>query len=319
MNPRTWIVQIVLGLVSLLFVSGCSQPEAEPGVESEAAAVRIAVIPKGTSHVFWKSVEAGARNAAEELDVEVIWKGPLKENDRAQQIAIVEQFVTEGVDAVVLAPLDENALVRPVRSAHQKGIPVVIFDSAINESAQELTSSFVATDNKAGGSMAGERMVEALNGTGTVAVLRYQVGSNSTMQREEGFLEAIRKAPGIEILVDNQYAGATVGEAIQKSEEMLDILREADGVFAPNESSTAGMLITLRKHQLAGQQVFIGFDSSDELIQGLKREEIDALVVQNPEGMGYEGVKAAVEVLRGESVPARIDTGVNLMTRSDVQ
>lgn len=308
---RLWVAGFMVAAV----LSGCGsqEPSSEPSGKR-----RIAVIPKGTSHVFWKSVEAGARKAAEDMDVDIIWKGPLKENDRAQQIAIVEQLVTEGVDAIVLAPLDQNALLRPVRSAVSAGIPVVIIDSALSGEDGKDFVSFVATDNRAGGRLAGEKLATLLGGEGKVFLLRYQVGSESTHQREEGFLDAIREAPGIEVIVDNQYAGATVGEAIQKCEELLDTLKASNGVFAPNESSTAGLLIMLRKHQLAGNVKFVGFDSSDELMRGLEAGEIDALVVQNPEGMGYQGVQTAVQYLNGTPIENRIDTGVKIITKEDV-
>jgi ribose transport system substrate-binding protein len=145
--------------------------------------LRIAVIPKGTTHVFWKSVEAGSRAAAKDLNVEIVWKGPLKENDRAQQISIVEQFVNESVSGIVLAPLDHTALARPVAAAGRKSIPVVIFDSSLNGVAGKDFVSFVATDNKKGGTLAGEHLVRLLGGKGKVVLLRYVVGSASTSER----------------------------------------------------------------------------------------------------------------------------------------
>jgi ribose transport system substrate-binding protein len=286
----------------------------EPASSESSARDSVAVIPKGTTQIFWRSVEAGAQQAGKELDVNIIWKGPLKENDRALQIALVEQFVTEGVSGIVLAPLDDTALSRPVRAAAGKGIPVVIFDSSLKGEVGEDFVSFVATDNLAGGRMAGERVVETLSGEGKVAVLRYQVGSASTTQREQGFLESIGQHPGIQVILDNQYGGATSGETIQKSEELLDILREADAIFCPNEATTYGMLVALRKHKLAGKVKLVGFDSSEELLRAMGNGEIDALVVQNPRKMGYLGVDTLVRHLRGEEVPDRIDTGVTLVT-----
>lgn len=278
----------------------------------------IAVIPKGTTHVFWKSVEAGARKAGQELDLNIVWKGPLKENDRAQQIALVEQFVSENVAGIVLAPLDDRALLRPVRRAAESNIPVVIIDSGLQGEAGRDFASFVATDNRRGGRLAGEHLVKLLGGRGKVVLLRYQVGSASTTNREEGFLEVVSEHPGIEILVDNQYAGATAGEAIQKSQELLDSLRAADGIFCPNESSTQGMLVTLRKNNLAGSIKFVGFDASEELLAALKQGEIHGLVVQNPFGMGYDGVYAIHRVLQGEEIAHRIDTGVELVTAENL-
>jgi ribose transport system substrate-binding protein len=280
--------------------------------------MKIAVIPKGTTHIFWKSVEAGAKQAGKELGVEIIWKGPLKENDRAQQIAIVEQFVTESVSGIVLAPLDNTALQRPVASAMEKKIPVVIFDSGLKGEAGKDYVSFVATDNKKGGNLGGEHMSKLLAGKGNVVLLRYQVGSASTMEREEGFLEAMHKVKGLQITVDNRYAGATVGEAKTASMNIVDKLKEANGIFCPNESSTFGMLLALRQMNLAGKIRFVGFDTSPPLIEALQSGEIDALVAQDPTLMGYQGVKTIVAKLQGREVPKTIDTGVRLITRENL-
>lgn len=305
---------LVLAVGAFLVVS-CGPA---PGPAPSAGRDTIAVIPKGTTHVFWKSVEAGARQAGEEEGVDIVWKGPLKENDRAQQIALVEQFVSEGVDGIVLAPLDDRALIRPVRSAGESHIPVVIIDSALQGQVGRDFTSFVATDNRKGGRLAGQHMARLLEGKGDVVLLRYQVGSASTTNREEGFLEALAPFPEIRLLVENQYAGATAGEAIQKSQQLLDELRRADGIFCPNESSTYGMLVTLRKNNLAGSVKFVGFDASPELVEALGRDEIQGLVVQNPFRMGYEGVHAVLRRIQGGEVSPRIDTGVELVTRENL-
>ncbi|HWG06933.1 MAG TPA: substrate-binding domain-containing protein, partial [Beijerinckiaceae bacterium] len=244
--------------------------------------MQIAVIPKGTTHVFWKSVEAGAQKAADELGVDMIWKGPLKENDRAQQISIVEQFVGDKIGAIVLAPLDYDALVKPVQEAASAKIPVVIIDSALKGKAGKDFVSFVATRNFKGGQLAGEQLAKLLGGKGKVVLLRYQVGSASTQEREEGFLSVMRKNPGIKMLVENQYGGATASESQTASMNILDQLKQADGVFCPNESSTFGMLLALKQSGLAGKLKFVGFDATPQLVDGLKAGEIDALVAQDP-------------------------------------
>jgi len=306
-----------LGLIALFFLAwspGCGRTE-PPGPGAKRT---VAVIPKGTTQVYWRTVEAGARKAGEELGVDIVWKSPLRENDRAMQISLVEQFVTEGVAGIVLAPLDDTALVRPVRSAASKGIPVVIFDSDLNAEVGKDFISFVATDNVAGGRLAGKHLSGLLGGKGKVGVLRFQVGSASTTQREQGFLEAIREQPGLEVVLENQYGGATSGETIQKAEELLDVLRSLDGLFCPNESTTYGMLVALRKHNLVGKLKFVGFDSSEDLLRGLETSELDALVVQNPRKMAYVAVKALVDHLDGKTVPQRVDTGVHLVTRENL-
>ena len=280
-----------------------------------AEPLKIAVIPKGTTHSFWKSVEAGARKAGKEHGVEIIWKGPLKEDDRAQQIAVVQQFVTSGVSAIVLAPLDDTALRSPVQAANSRKIPVVIIDSALKGEAGRDFVSLVATDNFRGGVLAGEELARLLGGKGKVVLLRYAEGSASTNERENGFLSVMKKNPGITVILDNRYAGATTSSAQDTAMNIIDRVREADGIFCPNESSTHGMILALRQTNLAGKKKFVGFDASDFLLQALNRGDVQALVAQSPERMGYLGVSAAVKQLRGEKVEPRIDTGCELVTK----
>ena len=303
----------VVSLVLLCACGGDEQGKAGKG------AVRVAVIPKGTTHVFWKSVEKGARDAGKELGVNVIWQGPLHENDRAQQIAIVEQFVSEGIEGIVLAPLDNVALCRPVHSAMSRKIPVVIFDSPLVGDAGKDFTAFVATNNMQGGRIGGEKLAELLGGKGKVVLLRYMEGSASTMEREAGFLEVIRKHEGIKVIVDNRYGGATAGEAQTASLDLLDRIREADGIFCPNESTTFGMLLAMRQSNIAGKKIFVGFDASPPLLEGLRGGQINALVVQNPYKMGYEGVKTLVRHLNGEEIPLETDTGVKLVTTDNIE
>jgi ribose transport system substrate-binding protein len=292
-----------------------------PGGSGEGgkATVRIAVIPKGTTHEFWKSVHAGAVKAARELGVEIIWKGPLKEDDLKQQIDVVQTFTAQGVSGIVLAPLSDKGLVNSVKGAVAAKIPVVVMDSDLQGSDH---ASFVATDNRAAGRLAGEHMGKILNGAGNVIVLRYQEGSASTAQREQGFLEAAGKAAGIKVTSDNQYGGATTESAFSTSENLLSAQKAGEGgvqgVFCPNESTTFGMLLALQKAGLAGKVKLVGFDSSDKLVQGLRDGHIDGLVLQNPLHMGYLAVKTIASHVRGEKVEARIDTGARLVTRENM-
>lgn len=289
------------------------------GAVSPAKKLTIAVVPKGTTHEFWKSVHAGAVQAARELDVEIIWKGPLREDDRSGQIGLVEDMLTRQVSGVVLAPLDDTALRAPVEGAVRSGSPVVIIDSALKSDKQV---SFVATDNYKGGSLGAEHLAKLLGGKGRVALLRYAEGSASTSDRERGFIDAIKKFPGITLVSSNQYAGATTETAYRAAENMLSPLRTAgggaslDGVFCPNESTTFGMLRALQDAGLAGRVKFIGFDASEKLVDAMKKNQLSALVVQSPMKMGYLGVKAMVDHLRGKKVERRIDTGVTVVTAS---
>jgi ribose transport system substrate-binding protein len=308
--------KLLIVFIVLLFAIGCTKTTGKKKFT-------IAVIPKGTTHEFWKSIHAGSIKAAGELtaqgtDVEVIWKGPLREDDREQQIQVVEGFAAQGVSGIVLAPLDNRALVRPVSEAHRAGVPTVIIDSGL-ESNDFV--SFVATDNRKGGTLAADRMGQLLNGKGKVLVLRYAEGSASTTEREEGFISELKqKFPDIELVSTNQYAGATRDTAKRASENLLNTYADqVQGIFTPNESSTAGMLLALQDIGKAGKVSFVGFDSSQTFIDALNANQLHGIVVQNPFNMGYLGVRTMVDNLQGKPVSKQIDTGVMLVTKENMQ
>jgi len=317
-------VPLLSALLAVTLV-GCgsgSKPTDAATKETPAATggLRIAVIPKGTSHEYWKSIHAGATEAGKELGVEIIWKGPMNEDDRESQIKTVEDFITDKVSGIVLAPLDDTALRGPVSEAKGAGIPTVIIDSGLKS---EDFVSFVATDNRKGGYLGGKRLAEVLGGNGKVVMLRYQEGSASTAEREAGFLDAMKETPGIQVVSDNQYGGATSASAQTAAENLIAPYKQGDkltidGIFTPNESTCFGMLRMLQDAGLAGKVKFVGFDSSAKLIEGLKAGQLDGLVLQNPTKMGYLGVKTMVASLKGEKVEKRIDTGVVLVTKENM-
>ncbi|HEU0009108.1 MAG TPA: substrate-binding domain-containing protein [Verrucomicrobiae bacterium] len=287
-------------------------------------ALTIAVIPKGTTHEFWKSINAGAFKARDELaaqgvKVDVIWKGPYKEDDRDQQIQTVENFITRRVSGIVLAPLDSQALVRPVATAQRAKVPVVIIDSGLKS---ENYVSFVATDNYKGGVLAGEHLGKLLGGKGNVILLRYAVGSASTEERETGFLDTLKqKFPEIKLLSSDQYAGPTRETGYQASQNLLNRFgREVHGIFAPCEPPTIAMAKALRDRGLAGGKVkMVGFDAGSQSVADLKNGDVQGLVVQNPVFMGYKGVMTMVEHLQGRKVEKRIDTGVVLVSAENME
>jgi ribose transport system substrate-binding protein len=190
---------------------------------------------------------------------------------------------------------------------------VVVVDSALET---PHIVSFIATDNKRGGALAADRLGELLGGSGTVLLLRYQEGSASTEEREKGFAQRLRQAfPNIKIILSAEFAGATRDSAKRAAGSLLsqygDDLR---GVFTPNESSTAGMLMALSAVQKAGRIILVGFDSSDVYVDSLRHKQLHGLVVQDPFRMGELGVKTLVDHLTGKSVPKRVDTGATMVT-----
>ena len=296
----------------LLLGYGCGESKRDTDTSIHDENITIAVIPKGTIHEFWKSVHAGAIKASLETGVEIIWKGSLNENDREEQLQIVETFIARKVSAIVLAPLDDRSLVMPVLEAKRQGIPTVVIDSDLEGDSHV---SFVATDNYKGGVIAAERVAELLGDKGKLIVLRYQEGSASNTNREEGFIDTIRsRFPDIEVLSDNQYAGTTTETAYRTSENLLNRFNDVDAIFAPNDPVTFGCLRALQDRGMAGEIILVGFDTSEKLTRALEKGELQGLVLQDPIKIGYLGVRTAVAYLRGEQIEKRIDTGVTIAT-----
>ncbi len=310
--------RVLIMLVLALAVTSCRGGSSGGSGEGQ---LTVAVIPKGTSHVFWQMIHGGAEKAAQELGVTVIWRGPLREDDRESQIKEIEGFITRGVSGIAIAPLDETALALPVADAQRQNIPVVVFDSGL-KGADYV--SFVATDNRQGGRLAGEHIARRLNGKGKALLLRYAEGHDSTTQREEGFLETLAAHKGIEIVSSNQYLGADVEGAVKRGEAILSNYRTADGglaidaIFCVNESTTFALMRVLQDHNWAGKVTFVGFDASDNLIKGLADGHIDALIIQDPVKMGYLAVKTLVSHIKKEPVEKRIDTGVHVATKENM-
>jgi ribose transport system substrate-binding protein len=318
-------VAAAVGAVGVLGVlGGCDEESASSGSGAGPApadtSLTIAVIPKSTGGEFWETVRAGAQQAASELGVEMRWEGTLAETEIAEQNKIIENMTNLGVDGMVLAPLNARAMRKGVENTVAAGIPVVIFDSAVEGEAH---TSFVATNNRKGGTLAAEEMGRLLGElTGKkLLVLRYIQGTASTEERSEGFIETARRG-GAQIAGDPYPADGTVAGAKKTAANTLesyvrDGRLELDGIFAANLYTTLGMLDALADLRKSGVRVdakFVGFDTSPKLIEALQAEEVHALISQNPRKMGYLAVETMVKHLRGEKVEAAVDTGVEVVT-----
>jgi ribose transport system substrate-binding protein len=304
---------------------------------------QIAVIPKGLTHEFWQSIHRGAEQAAGDLQehqgitVDVKWDGPLRENDAQAQISIIDRNIAAGVSGIVLAPQHSEVMVPPVAKATKAGVPVLIIDSGLSAEGQALMIKYIATDNYNGGRLAGEKLIRTMREEGNTApkviLFRYQIGSESTDQREKGFEDYIERVveqqnregqPTITWLSRDRYAGATQDSAQREATPLLNNLREKgiDGIFAPNESSASGMLLALRSLGLNKRVHLVGFDSSAPLIDALSEGNIDALVLQDPYRMGYLGVWTLVQHLEGKNVSPdgnkTLSTGEYVVTRENL-
>jgi ribose transport system substrate-binding protein len=304
---------------------------------------RVAVIPKGLTHEFWQSIHRGADRAAGDLaaegaSVEVLWDGPRKESDALEQRNLVAEKAGLGINGLVLAPQDRD-MADDVAAVVDRGIPVVIIDSNLDAAALErrpnLIVKYVATDNYRGGQMAARRLLDVLAREGkkspNLVLFRYAVGSESTEQREKGFLDAIAEengkrqkngAPPVNIISQDKYAGATVDTAEKEAGPLVNSLKDRmDGIFAVNESAATGMLNALRSQGLNGKVRFVAFDSSEDLQRAVREGDVDGLVVQDPYRMGYLGVWVLVKHLEGYDVSTggtSLSTGEHLVTKENL-
>ncbi len=296
-----------LGALGAGAFTGCQQESGHPV---------IGMVPKGTSHLFWQSIHAGGLKAAKEFGFDFIWNAPQMEIDAARQISIVENLIARRVSGIVLAPVDEEALVAAVERAVNNGIPVAIFDSSIKT---DKIVSFVATDNYQAGRMAGERMGEILGGEGLVGVIGFMPGSASTMKREQGFLDAVKENfPNMEIAGDVRFNMADRSKAMAEAENLMTAYPDLVGIFADNESSLDGTARAVKQRGAAGKVKIVGFDASAELVEEMKVGTIDSIVVQDPFKMGYESVKAMAEALNGAESIREMDSGAYLITPENV-
>jgi len=302
----------VMGLVcclALLVPVGCDKSK-----PTTSAKKVIGVIPKGLTHIHWRSVKAGAEKAAKEEGVEVKWDGPPKESDLNTQIRIIGDMRNRGVDALVIAPLSKTALSEYLADAKKK-MPVIVFDSGSDFKDYD---AYVATDNFKGGQLCGQAMLKLIGDEKGIelAMIKYGAESESTLLREAGFLSEIKKNPNI-VLYDNQYAGDDVAKGHDLMSRMLVAHPGINAVFSSNESTTVGAMNALEEVKKLGKIKFVGFDRSPELVAALDKGQIQALVIQDPIKMGYLSVKAAAAALRGEKptreqpIPATLVTPEN--------
>lgn len=317
---KHFITVLSIAIAGLL-ITGCGKKSApEPGAESAGGkSVTLGVIPKSTGGEFWETVEKGAQDAADSLGIEMKWEGTVTETEIAEQNKIIENMINLGVDGIALAPLNQKAQSKLVAQAVEAGIPVVVFDSGVDGDAH---SSFVATDNKQGGAVGASLMIELLEGSGKVMLMRYVQGTGSTEARAEGFSEAA-EAGGLEIVADVYPDTGTIEGAKNVAVNTLegfikDNALVLDGIFACNLYSTLGVesaLEDLRKGGIKVDVRFVGFDTSKRLVEGVQGGTIDGLVAQNPAKMGQLAVDTIAKVVAGEPVDKVIDTGVALVTQ----
>jgi ribose transport system substrate-binding protein len=298
-------VRVKIACCALLLLSACNRQQKR----------QVAVIPKGTAHVFWQTVHAGANAAGEEFHVEILWNGPPVETDYSRQIEIMDSMIARHVSGIVLAATDRNALDASIDRAVRAKIPVTVFDSGVASTAFQ---SFVATDNFAGGQAAGRKLGELIGGKGMIGMVENAPGSVSTMDREAGFKDAIAKEfPKIKIVAE-QFSMSDRAKGLAATENILTAHPGLAGIFASAEPASVAAAQALKSRGLVGKVRLVGFDSGDTLVDDLKDGSIDALVAQDPFKMGFEAVRTIAETLDGKTPPKRVDLPAVVITKADL-
>lgn len=321
----------------LLSFAGCKDNSSTtPPPSTQAAAPtggggignkQIAVIAKSTVNAYWKAVEDGARAAAKEANVNIIWTGPDAETNHTQQANMVDNMVNRGVAGIVLAPTNVEALVRPVESAVNAGVPVILIDSTLNS---KKPISVIATDNYAAGRQAADALIKAIGNNrpngGKVIMLRFLEGSGSTEAREKGFADRI-KEEGLQLIGDAYTKGG--GSTTDAADTADALLRrfinngtlQVDGIFASNQPTAIGMLRKIDQFKAQGTKIdcpYVGFDAHEVLLAGIREGKVAAIVTQDPRTMGYLGVKAMIDHLNGKKIEPNISTATATVTKENI-
>lgn len=312
-------------LIVALGLAGCTPQQ--PGGTTDSSATPLpaggaeitgelsfAVVPKGLTHQFWLTVKKGAETASAERNIKMTWLGPEKETDVVKQMDIIEDMIGSKVNGIVMAACNQDALVDVVKRASENGITVVTIDSGVNS---DIPVSFVATDNIAGAAAAAKELARLIGNEGEVGVIPFVRGAATSELREQGFKQGIAEFPNIKV-VSTLYCDSDIAKAMNVTEDMLTANPNLKGIFAANEPAALGAAQAIEAAGKTGQIKIVAFDASDDQINALKKGSVQALAVQNPFKMGYEGVKAAYDYIKGTPVEKRIDTGVTIVTKENM-
>jgi ribose transport system substrate-binding protein len=318
MRPIDRFTGIAALALLTMAVTGCPKTSNSGGAESggggTSTKVKVAVIPKGTTHSFWQTVKAGAEAACKEENCEVTWVGPDKETDFTEQINIVQNQVSGGAGGIVLAATDSEALVRPVKEAMEKGVPVVTIDSGLKDNP---SLCYIATDNVEGGRRAADELAKLIGEKGKVGLMPFLKGAGSSDEREKGFLEGIKKYPGITVAI-TLYNESDAQKATEQTLNMLTAHPDLNGIFAANEPGGVGASNALKQKKLEGKVKLVAYDTSEDELKAFNQGIIQALIVQNPYQMGFQGVKTVMKAIRKQPIDKKfIDSGVTVVTKEN--
>jgi ribose transport system substrate-binding protein len=320
-QKKSWLTVAGIVLLATTILGGCgtsdktekSTPEKQAAPAAQEK-MYIPVISKGFQHQFWQAVKQGAEKAAKEFDVEITFEGPETESQVDKQIEMLQAALGKKPSAIALAALDSKAVAPLLQKAKDEKIPVIGFDSGVDSDIPVTTA---ATDNKAASALAADKMAELIGNEGEIALIVHDQTSTTGVDRRDGFVNEIKsKYPNIKI-VDIQYGGGDQLKSTDLAKAIIQAHPNIKGFFGANEGSAIGVLNAvneLKKDKI----VVIGYDSGKQQIEAIKSGKMAGAITQDPIGIGYWSVKAAVQALKGESVPKTIDTGFHWYDKSNI-
>lgn len=311
MKKSTFLGAVLLLAATVL--GGCSSSTSSPsnqgassGGEKKDEKIYIPIISKGFQHQFWQAVKAGAEKAAKEFSVEITFEGPETEAQVDKQIEMLQAALDKKPNAIGFAALDSQAAIPLLKKAQENKIPVIAFDSGVDS---DIPLATAATDNKAAAGLAADKMAELIGKKGKIALIVHDQTSRTGIDRRDGFVNRIKeKYPDIKI-VDIQYGGGDQLKSTDLTKAIMQAHPDLKGFFGANEGSAIGVVNAVKEMKKEGQIVVIGYDSGKQQIDAIKSGLMAGAITQNPIGIGYETVKAAVKALKGETVQKNIDTG----------
>ncbi len=314
-RKHSTITGVLMGsllLAGSIGLAGCGQTNQD----EEKSQKYIAVICKGTQHEFWKSVEQGARDAGEELNVKITFEAPENESQIKVQIGLVEKAIENKADAIVLAPLDTVQLNDVIEEAKLEGIPVLTLDSDVES---EVRVANIGTDNGAAGAIAARKAAELIGEQGEIAIISHVKGAQTALARNIGFTEEIEEINKDSMkIVGIEYSGGDPEVAEQQARDFIAKYPDLKCIYAANEGCAVGAAAAVKALKKQKDIIVIGFDSSEQEIEYLEEGIIDGMMVQNPYNMGYLGVRNINKVLNGESIEEKINTGATYVDRSNL-
>ncbi|MFF2370279.1 ABC transporter substrate-binding protein [Agromyces sp. NPDC058110] len=297
----------VAGLVAAaLVLAGCAD-SGSSGDDASGDKPYVALVSKGFQHQFWQAVKAGAEQAAEEFDVEITFEGPDTEADVDQQIQMLQTALDKNPAAIGFAALDSQAAGPLLQQAKDSSIPVIAFDSGVDSDIPVTTA---ATDNLAAAAEAAKHMADAIDHTGKVALVVHDQTSVTGQERRDGFVQYMEEnEPDIEI-VDIQYGGGDQAKSADLAKAIIAANPDLKGIYGSNEGSAIGVVQAVKELGIdPATLAVVGFDSGKAQMDAIRDGLMIGAITQNPVGIGYETVKAAVEAIDGKDLPKTIDTG----------